>query len=128
MFLGLINMIDLSLVKQKEHKHKKDTFMRTFLTLCYYKFICKMKDLFILLEQDKGAGKSTLAIRLAQKWVQILKELGTSVPFSFEENIIYDDDLKSIMDKIKSLPRFSPLIFSILLRRPAPRRLPEPSF
>ncbi len=102
---------DFSQVKQKEHKHKKDTYMRTFLTLCFFKYIRKMKDLFILLEQDKGAGKSTLAIRLAQKWVQILKELGINVPFNFEDNIIYDDDLKSIMERIRSLPMYSPLIF-----------------
>jgi len=105
-------MIDLNKVKKREHHHKKDTFKRTFLTLCYYKYIQKRKDLFVLIEQDKGSGKSTLAIRLAEKWVQILKELGhQKVPFSYEENIIYDDDLQSIMDKIKSLPKFSPLIF-----------------
>ena len=104
-------MIDFSQVKQKEHKHKKDTYMRAFLTLCYFKYIRKMKDLFILLEQDKGAGKSTLAIQLSKKWVMILKEHGISIPFTKKDNIIYDDDLKSIMERIKSLPMYSPLIF-----------------
>ena len=93
---------------------KRNQFV--FLLDIYFKKIKKNKDVFILLEQDKGFGKSTLAIHLALKWLKIVKKLiKGKTPISYNsilyENIIYDDDYNSIYTKIRKLPNFSPLIF-----------------
>ncbi len=83
-----------------------------FLEAIWQKKMKREGDAFILLEQDKGAGKSTLAITLASRWYALLRDKGVlKGKLRLKRNIIYDDDLPSILDRIKSIPPYSPLIF-----------------
>lgn len=101
-------------LKQKtaNFSHMIKQSLNILLSIIFYKFIKRGKDCFMLLEQDKGAGKSTLAIRIAKAWIKFIKPL-TDYPlnFNYRRHVIYDDDIDSILERIRHLPKFSPLIF-----------------
>ena len=61
-------------------------------------------DVFIACTGRKGAGKSTFAVQAARKYV----ETYLKIPFKLKTYIAYNNE--EIMEKIHSLPKYSPLI------------------
>ncbi len=80
--------------------------------LFYYYMTDQDDDRILLLEGEKGTGKSTLAITFAQRWQSWnRKNKLLPVKFDVEKNIIYDSDPDTIRQKLTSLPKYSPIIF-----------------
>jgi len=91
---------------------KRDFYQQIFLLMILRKHIGRNRDAFALIEQDKGFGKSTLAIQLAKKWVNIAKQyLDYKLSFDYKTHIVYDDNVDDILEKVNSLPQYSPVIF-----------------
>lgn len=83
-----------------------------FAELIFRKHMKRNRDCVILIEQDKGFGKSTLAIRLGKRWNEMARErLGYPNKFSYDTDVIYHDNVDQIKPMIKGKPIHSVDIF-----------------
>jgi len=75
---------------------------RKFIDMLLYEVIAN-KDIFILLTGGKGVGKSSFALALAKEWCRL-------IGWQFDPNKYIAYTNEQAMEKIESLPPFSPLI------------------
>lgn len=85
---------------------------RLFLENVFWKHMKTNKDCFVLLEADKGYGKSTLGTVLGIRWVSMMRQyINYPMKFNLAKHIVYDDNVDHILEKINQLPNYSPLMF-----------------
>lgn len=92
--------------------HQARFQQQLFLENIYWKHIRTNKDCFILLEADKGYGKSTLGTVLGIRWVDLMRQyINYPIKFNLAKHIVYDDNVDHILEKINKLPKGSPVVF-----------------
>lgn len=75
---------------------------REFVKLLLYRNVANF-DSMVLLTADKGGGKSSAALMLAKQWCKLL-----GIKFDPAKHMAFSN--ADVMNKIDSLPKFSPLI------------------
>jgi predicted DNA-binding transcriptional regulator AlpA len=86
----------------------KYAIYRRFVELMLYRNMANY-DSMVLITSAKGGGKSSAAIMMAKEWCRLI-----GIQFNPEQHIAYNN--ADVMNKIDSLPKFSPIILDEAVR------------